>query len=70
MEFLDTKMLKLMKNTRNKERKQLYQMYFQCFHILSYENPKLHAKLALCEKKKNMTLPEKCLLSVFQRVKQ
>ncbi len=38
---------------------------FSVFHILSYENPKLHAKLALCGKK--MILPEKCLLSVFER---
>ncbi len=36
------------------------------FHILNYENPKLHAKLALCGEKKK-TLPEKCLLSVFER---
>ncbi len=35
------------------------------FHILSYEIGKLHAKLPLYGKK--MTLPEKCLFSVFER---
>ncbi len=38
---------------------------FSVFHNPSYQNHKLHAKLALCGKK--MTLPEKCLLSVFER---
>ncbi len=47
-------------------------MYFECFHILIYQKPKLRAKLALCgkKKKKKMSLPEKCLLSVFERVRQ
>ncbi len=38
------------------------------FRILSYQNPKLHAKPALCGK--NTTLPEKCLLSVFESDRQ
>ncbi len=27
-------------------------VYFECFHILKYKNPKLYAKLALCGKRK------------------
>ncbi len=30
-------------------------MYFQCFHILSYENPKFNAKIDLWEKKNDFT---------------
>ncbi len=38
------------------------------FHNLSYEIGKLHAKLPSCEKKKKkMTLPKKCLFTVFER---
>ncbi len=58
-----------MNNTLNLKKKNRTTLLNACilsaFHILSYQNPKLHAKAPLCETK--MTLPEKCLLSVFER---
>ncbi len=55
--------------TRNSETDKITKIVnFECFHILSYQIPKLHAKLALCGKK--MTLPEKCLFNVFKLVTQ
>ncbi len=52
--FLDTKMLKLRNNTLNWEYRTTlrYACILTVFHILSYQNPKLHAKLALCVKNK------------------
>ncbi len=40
------------------------------FHILSYQNPKLHAKLALCGKKKKNDITRKVCLGIFERVRQ
>ncbi len=49
-------MLKLNNNTRNSEIDKITKsVYFECFHILSYQNPKLHAKLALCGEKNDIT---------------
>ncbi len=50
--FLDTKMLKVITLLIEKKNSLTKCVYFEYFHILIYQNTKLHAKLALCGKKK------------------
>ncbi len=49
--FLDTKMLKVITLLIEKKNSLTKCVYFECFHILSHQNLKFHAKLALCGKK-------------------